>query len=364
MNDLLGFRVLVAASTWLLTCVVHGVVAQGLALIAAPALVRAPRLRGMVWKAALLLPIVTATVATLGWRPVVNAADVNIPELLRSHAPATRERVWLVERGVRQSGGITRSDSFATTSRAVNLAALIVALAIALAATTSVRLVWRRRALRRRIGERVEIRAHAGELACGVRLTASATIGAPVALHGREICVPAAMFEQLAPEERRSILAHEAAHLERHDPFWFALADLGVALLPWQPFARLVVRAMRRDAEFCCDDVVVATLGDGRPLARSLAAFAASFDPAETAMAASSCGSPLEMRVRRILGPMPRPARRVAALAAIGLVVATAGIAVAMPVVSTRLTTLREPARDHAAGIDERVILLEREVVR
>lgn len=336
MTDLSGFALLIGASTWLLTFALHSVVAHAAALAGGRTLVRSPRVRSAVYRAALVIPLLTATAQSAGIRPFAALAEINVPALVRSRTTLANERVFIRKQTFRVDGSTAKVSSFATDSIALNIARAATALAAVAALLGLVRLLHRHVAFRRRLGERVPVPGHSTPSGDRYHVTASATIGAPVALGAREICVPQLAFASLSADERASVLAHEAAHLARHDPLWFALADGLVALFPWQPLARLLVTQDRRDAEFCCDDAVVETTGDGRPLVRSLAAFAATFDPAETEFAASCGGSPLEERARRLLGPASAGAGRASAWVialALALLVGVVSIA---PAISTR----------------------------
>src|SRR5207253_10072478 len=53
-----------------------------------------------------------------------------------------------------------------------------------------------------------------------VHLTMARTISSPVALGLSEICVPELALSELGAEQQRSMLAHELAHLARHDSLW------------------------------------------------------------------------------------------------------------------------------------------------
>ena len=150
----------------------------------------------------------------------------------------------------------------------------------------------------------------------------------------------------------------QRAHLARRDPIWFAVADAMVAAFPWLPLARPLVRRLRRDAEFCCDDAV-ATAGARLALVRSLAVFGAAFDPAETALAASCGGSPLEERARRILAPRIPVGRWHALGFGVALLAVLATVAGAAPVVSTRTTTVGRPPAGVSAGIERRIVILD-----
>ena len=357
MSGLNAFRILVTLSSWLLTFALHGIVAQLIALLAGRTLVSSPRARGLLWKTALLLPFVTATIAIAGWRPVTVLADVNLPDIVPTAALPKQEQVWVEKFAVNRAGQLLQTNSFATTSTAVLFAEIAAAAAALCAMLGLARLGIRHRAFERRLGQRTPIAMTDFDDVGHFRLTTSTTLGAPVALGLAEICIPAESFSALSSAEQRSVLIHEAAHLARRDPLWFAVSDLVIALVPWAPLVRIVARQLRRDAEFCCDAAVVSRIGDGHALVRSLATFASAFDPAETALVASCGGSPLEERARRILSP-GRPAGWGQALAlALALVVLTAGVLVAAPAVTTRTTGLRQPFP--TIGKSRQVILID-----
>jgi beta-lactamase regulating signal transducer with metallopeptidase domain len=160
-----------------------------------------------------------------------------------------------------------------------------------------------------------------------------------VALGAAEVCVPDGLLPRLSKDQRNALLAHEAAHLERRDPHWIAAAEWIAALSAFQPLARCVVAALRRDAEFVCDDAAVRRTGDAGALARALAVLAEAFDPAVRPhrAAVASNGSPLVQRVERLVEcarggrvPSSRAAWIPAALA----VAAAALLAAAGPVFS------------------------------
>lgn len=336
MNQLIAFQGLITASTWVLTYAVHSFVAHGAALLSGRYLVRSPRYRSALYRAAFLLPVLTATALTAGVRPFTPIAEINVAELARQK-PGTGPTEVLVTQRVRLTGSGKRSiDSFATDSTALRIAFGATGLAALAALFGLVGQARRYLAFRDRLGARKKVVTADVQRDGAYQLTASSTLGAPVALGLREICVPDQTFESLTAEERRSVIAHEAAHLARRDPLWFAISDAIVALFPWQPLARLLSREARRTAEFCCDDAVVESVGHGRALVRSLATFAAGFDPAETAFAASCGGSPLEERARRLLGPAGGDIRRLGRWAvALALLLLVAVVSVA-PAVSTR----------------------------
>jgi len=347
-----AYQLLIASSTWLLTYALHSLVACGAALAVGRLMIRSPRFRNALYRAALVLPLVTATIVTLGVRPVTPITEINVADLARRQSPTGPSEVFVKQRVERRGGAAPRIEAFATDSIALKIAFGATAIALLTALLGLLRLVHRYYAFRARLGERRDV-AFRGRASATYRLTVSPTLGAPVALGFGEICVPDS-FQGLGPDEQESVLAHEAAHLARRDPFWFALSDAIVALFPWQPLVRFLCREARRTAEFCCDDVVMERVGHGRALVRSLATFAAGMDPAETAFAASCGGSPLEERARRLLGPrtgLRRTGRWALGLALLGL----AAIVSAAPAVSTR----SKPERLQPHGPMRRILIEE-----
>ena len=58
-------------------------------------------------------------------------------------------------------------------------------------------------------------------------------------------------------ERVRTVLAHEVAHVVRHDWLLQSVAETLRALLWWNPLAWLACRALRDDSELACDDAVL-----------------------------------------------------------------------------------------------------------
>lgn len=176
-----------------------------------------------------------------------------------------------------------------------------------------------------------------------VALTSSATIASPVALPGREICLPRRALVELEPAEQESMLAHEVAHVVRRDPHWLIAARAIEAVLFFQPLNRLARRHMQEVAEYLCDDWAVARTSRPVTLAKCLAAVAEWVvraprmeTPRLSALSAmvESGGSPLVRRVGRILSRRRAPNRRTSHIAFTSAVFALAGTAVVMPRVS------------------------------
>ena len=110
----------------------------------------------------------------------------------------------------------------------------------------------------------------AGRVRRQIRLTTAAGLLSPVALGRNEIALPEAALTELDPEQQRSMLAHELAHLERRDPLWLALACVIERACFLQPLNRLARIRIQEAAELLCDDWAVHRTGSGVSLASCL----------------------------------------------------------------------------------------------
>lgn len=115
------------------------------------------------------------------------------------------------------------------------------------------------------------------------------------------ILVPVGFCAGLPAAQVEAILAHELAHLARHD-YLVNLVQRGIeTLLFYHPAVWWVSDRIRIEREFCCDDLAAQAIGDRTELAGALVALAerqAGF--ADLALAAD--GGSLTERVRRLLG--------------------------------------------------------------
>jgi hypothetical protein len=151
-----------------------------------------------------------------------------------------------------------------------------------------------------------------------VRLSTSSQIEVPLAKGWcrPEICVPARVTLELPLEQQESILAHELAHLKRHDPLWLAILRLTEAVLFFQPLNRLARRQLQETAEYRCDDWAANNTGRPLTMARCLANVAEWTLCRQSdlpAPALTSRGQMLTRRVDRLLDghyPLPYPPRQ------------------------------------------------------
>jgi bla regulator protein blaR1 len=116
------------------------------------------------------------------------------------------------------------------------------------------------------------------------------------------VLLPANAICGLAPSQIEALLAHELAHIRRHDYLVNLFQTAIETLLFYHPAVWWVGRQMRTERENCCDDLAVAVCGDALIYARALTELEKiRIATPRLAMAANS-GSLLQ-RVRRLLDP-------------------------------------------------------------
>jgi beta-lactamase regulating signal transducer with metallopeptidase domain len=162
-----------------------------------------------------------------------------------------------------------------------------------------------------------------------VRLLVSSMVETPAVIGWLRpvILVPVGALAGLPAAHVEALLAHELAHIRRHDYLVNLLQSVAEAVLFYHPAVWWVSSRIRVEREHCCDDLAVQyTGGNVLTYARALAEFE-SCRPAHAQAMAANTGS-LPDRIRRLLNPAPAhtmPARG----AAWGLVATmVAGIAI------------------------------------
>ena len=114
------------------------------------------------------------------------------------------------------------------------------------------------------------------------------------------ILLPIAALASLTPEQIEAILAHELAHIRRHDYAVNVLQTLAETLLFYHPLVWWISKRIRVEREHCCDDIAIAICGDPVGYAQALAELESWRTSAATMVMAATGGSLLD-RVRRIL---------------------------------------------------------------
>jgi len=93
-----------------------------------------------------------------------------------------------------------------------------------------------------------------------VQIRVSRYAPAPIAfkLVTPTIVLPAITIEKLNEEDLSAVLAHEVAHLRRHDPLVNIMQILLLGIWWFHPLYWLLMRQLRSTREECCDDLVLA----------------------------------------------------------------------------------------------------------
>jgi beta-lactamase regulating signal transducer with metallopeptidase domain len=196
-----------------------------------------------------------------------------------------------------------------------------------------------------------------------VQLVISAVAEAPAVVGWLSpvVLVPVGVLSGLSIAHVEALIAHELAHVKRHD-YLVNLLQIGVeTLLFYHPAVWYVSRMIREERENCCDDLAVRVCGDRLTYARALTELealrrgTAAPDFAMTAYRGSLVG-----RVQRLLKPQENkfadisPALVIFALV-VGMLVAGIGGSVRG---ATPLTAISGASKNHgqdgATGVDPR----------
>jgi beta-lactamase regulating signal transducer with metallopeptidase domain/HEAT repeat protein len=394
------------AAAWLLTYALHSTLLLGAAALLARR-VRGEAWRETLWKAALVGGIVTATVQTqsgydppagtwrLGSTVELTAAVAADEAAAPAHpSPAIQTPAQTAPRSASPESSASTASSEAATPAAPRkesaertestasfsirpLLDLAVGVWAAIAALLIVRICWRQarlgRMLRGRqpvadpavVGMLAGLRRNAG-LWRPVRLTTCDAAPTPLALVGGEVCVPPRFLVDLDPEQQRSALAHELAHLARRDPAWHFAIGIIEAVFFFQPLNRLARLRLRESAEFLCDEWAARQTGSPLGLARCLAEVASWVAPGRSpipagTMAMAEGGSPLVQRVQRLTAWRGGSHEGSGMLRNAGAALLVLAVAFAAPAVAssgerrTEAPAVEEPAVEVATAVDDEV---------
>lgn len=139
-----------------------------------------------------------------------------------------------------------------------------------------------------------------------VQILESAGVRAPAIIGWLRpaLLIPASMSCGLTVAQLETILAHELAHVRRHDYAVNLLQSVIETVLFYHPGVWWVSRQIRLEREHCCGDLAVATSGNPRLYASALLELETRrLAGVDLAMAATGSGGSLLHRVRRLLTP-------------------------------------------------------------
>ena len=142
-----------------------------------------------------------------------------------------------------------------------------------------------------------------------VRLLVSVLVQAPAVVGWLRpvVLVPAGALAGLPSEHVEALLAHELAHIRRHDYLVNLLQSVAEAVLFYHPAIWWVSGHLRNERELCCDDVAVSVTGDALLYASALAEWE-SCRPDRLQAALAANGGSLADRIARLLGQSRPPA--------------------------------------------------------
>jgi beta-lactamase regulating signal transducer with metallopeptidase domain len=165
-----------------------------------------------------------------------------------------------------------------------------------------------------------------------VRLLESAAVEVPSVLGTLRpvILLPASTLTGLTPEQIEMVLAHELAHIRRHDFLINLLQAFVETLMFYHPAVWWMSRSVRIERENCCDDLAVAVCGNPIQYARALTRLEELRAGALRVMVAANGGSLLQ-RIRRIAAGRPESTGTSSRWAAAVVMLVVLGVAMAVP---------------------------------
>ena len=324
---------------WLLTYLIHSTALLGIAWLVTRGRRLEPAAADLLWKVALLAPLITGTIQSrfeLATPAAVRLPVATVPQSDPVSGPAAQTTEAPLTPGSRP-GSVNP-----TPASAQSLPLVLVLFWGIIALASSLYYVARRLILIGRLADRrpvsdgplaatlAELR-HTTGYRRRVHLTMARTISSPVALGLSEICVPELALSDLGLEQQRSMLAHELAHLARRDSVWLAGASLIERVFFFQPLNRLARRELETSAEYLSDEWAMRKTGSAVSLAKCLATVAEWIQASPLGVPVAGLAerrSLLVSRISRLLETRrpQHPASRIgwAALATLGVVVTIA----------------------------------------
>lgn len=154
------------------------------------------------------------------------------------------------------------------------------------------------------------------------------------------VLLPVCAVTSLTEDQLRAVLAHELAHIRRHDFLINTLQRFVESILFYHPAVWWLSARTRRERENCCDDLAIQTCGDVLSYAEALIALERSRPLSEPALVLGATGGPLTQRIRRLLGHDTTNLDWQSAAIALGFVVVSiaAGMWQASPLVAAPTT--------------------------
>ncbi|TPV93224.1 MAG: AgmX/PglI C-terminal domain-containing protein [Myxococcales bacterium FL481] len=258
---------------------------------------RQPELRARVWQVAGLGGFASSA-AAFAWALVGEGAALSLP-------------------GLRVEGGAPVSDGSGVPGSADVSAAIVAVSWAVVAAVLLARCMVQLVRVTRQLASRRPVvaphalvaleRAQAGmRMLRSVKLSESEAIMSPVALPGREVCLPRRAVEECAEPVLRGMLGHELHHVRRGDPALTVAFRLFHAIAWCQPLWWAFWRYRERAVESLCDDAGAHLVSCPRTMAEILVTVGQwSCPPAAGTTAFLGTRRELTRRVQSLLNPKP-----------------------------------------------------------
>ena len=138
------------------------------------------------------------------------------------------------------------------------------------------------------------------------------------------VLLPASLVTGLTMAELEAILAHELAHVRRHDFVVNLVQSVIESVLFYHPAVWWISRSVRHERENCCDDLALTVCRDRSVYVSALL----TLGEVTPSVAVAASGGPLFKRVKRILGQSkPNRGNRSALIAACGVTILALAVA-------------------------------------
>lgn len=117
------------------------------------------------------------------------------------------------------------------------------------------------------------------------------------------VLVPTSALSGLTPKQLEAVVAHELAHIKRHDYLINILQSAIEVLLFYHPGVWWVSGWIRTEREYACDDLAAVACGDKLLFARALTEVERLRKATVPQLSMAANGSPLLNRIRRLVEP-------------------------------------------------------------
>jgi beta-lactamase regulating signal transducer with metallopeptidase domain len=154
--------------------------------------------------------------------------------------------------------------------------------------------------------ERVKSLTERLRISTPVRVVQSAMVQVPMLIGWVRpvILIPASVVSGLTTAQLEAVIAHELAHVRRHDYIANIVQTAAEILLFYHPACWWISKQIRAEREHCCDDVAVSVCGDGVLYAEALASLE-TLRSGSPAFSLAATDGVLMRRIRRLVAAAP-----------------------------------------------------------